>query len=455
MSKNFLFDEFNEISSKAWKQKIQFDLKGAEYNDALVWESPEGIKVKPFYHKDEFNEDYDFNPQSISKWLISESIYVNNANEANNEARRALKNGSEHLIFTIDTPKIEIKTLLEGINLEKTTVHIILNFLSKTYVNEIQGFAKKVCLNIDIIGHLTRTGNWYFNFKKDFKILEATTPKSLYIDAVVYQNAGANKVQELSYALAHANEYLVYFDELNLLSKIKIVYFKIAIGGNYFFEIAKLRALRRLWQTLIEEYNLKIDIQIIAVPTNRNKTLYNFNANILRSTTECMSAVLGGANIVCNATYNTNFNRNDDFGKRIARNQLLMLQKEGQFGKVANPADGAYYVENISNQLAEKALLLFKNIESSGGFLKLLRKGTVQNKISESAQKEQKMFDEENTVLIGINKYQNSSDSIKSIIKPYSFSQKKAQKTSIKPIQEKRLSENLEIKRLKKENEKA
>ncbi len=454
MSKNFLFDEFNEISSKAWKQKIQFDLKGDEYNKALVWESPEGIKVKPFYHKDEFNKEYNFSSQSTSKWFIGEFIYVNNASKANKEAHNAVKNGSESLIFIIDTQKIEIKTLLEGFDIEKTTIHIILNFLSKTYINQIQKFAKKVIVNIDIIGHLARTGNWHFNLKKDFKILETIAPKSLYIDASVYQNAGANKVQELSYALAHANEYLIYFDELNLLSKIETVYFKIAIGGNYFFEIAKLRALRKLWETLIGEYKLKIDLQIISSPTNRNKTLYNFNTNILRATTECMSSILGGANVVCNNAFNFNFDRDDDFGKRIARNQLLMLKSEGQFNKISNPTDGSYYIESISNQLAKKSLLLFKNIESSGGFLKLLRKGSIQNKINESALKEQKMFDDENIVLVGINKYQNSSDCIKSKIKPYSFSQKKAQKTSIKPILEKRLAENFEIKRLKKENEK-
>jgi len=157
-------------------------------------------------------------------------------------------------------------------------------------------------------------------------------------------------VQQLAYTLAHANE---YFNRLpNLATPITI---EVAVGTHYFFEIAKLRALRLLFNTLAAEYNHPFDCHIIATPTKRNKTLYDYNVNMLRTTTECMSAILGGANTVANVPYDALYHKDNEFGDRIARNQLLILKHESYFDKVGNPADGAYYIESITQQLAEKA----------------------------------------------------------------------------------------------------
>ena len=253
-------------------------------------------------------------------------------------------------------------------------------------------------------------------------------------------------VQQLAYAIAHANEYLNIF--ASLAKQAVSVTFKVSVGTNYFFEIAKLRALRLLWNTLSTEYGIASDCHIIATPTKRNKTLYDYNTNMLRTTTECMSAVLGGADTMINLPYDAIYHKDNEFGERIAINQLLLLKNESYFDKVANPADGAYYIESITQQLAEKALLLFKSIESAGGFLKQLKNHTIQKKIQESSSKEMARFKEGKEVLVGTNAYTNQNDKMKDSIEIYPFLKTNPRKTLIQPIIEKRLAEEVEQNRL-------
>ena len=223
------------------------------------------------------------------------------------------------------------------------------------------------------------------------------------------------------------------------------------MGPNYFFEIAKLRALRLLFSTLSHEYGLDSECDILAQPSRRNKTLYDFNVNLLRTTTESMSAVLGGANSICNMAYDAIYHRNNNFGSRIARNQLLVLKHESYFEKVANPAEGSYYVESLTHEIADKALDIFKNIEKGGGFVTQLKEGIIQKKISENAAKEQSEFDEGKLVLVGTNKYPNPQDKMKEELELYPFVKQNPRKTLLQPVIEKRLSEKSEQERLNKE----
>ena len=223
------------------------------------------------------------------------------------------------------------------------------------------------------------------------------------------------------------------------------------MGTNYFFEIAKLRALRILWETLALEYNIPTECLIFSTPTKRNKTLYDYNTNLLRTTTECMSAILGGSNFINNLAYDAIYHKDNEFGSRISRNQLLVLKHESYFDKVNNPADGVYYIESLTQQLAEKALELFKDIEANGGFLKQLKEGIIQRKIKESAEREQNQFNNGEEILLGTNKHPNPNDKMKHELELYPFVKTKPRKTLLEPIIEKRLAENLEQNRLKTE----
>ena len=448
-----IFSEFDAVSSKQWKQKIQFDLKGADYNDTLVWNSNEDIAVKPFYHADDFIKLPKISNTKATQWKICQSIFVANVEKSNLKAVDAIKRGAESIKFILPSEVISIKDLLINIDLDKTPIHFELQFLSEEFIKQIAVIPSKsgIHTQTDIINNLAKTGNWHTNLNDDFSKFDTIvkTIKTISIDTTLYQNAGANMVQQLGYALAHANEYLNHLNDQSL-SELKVI-FNIAVGTNYFFEIAKLRALRLLWKTLASEYSINTDCHITVTPSKRNKTVYDYNTNMLRTTTECMSAILGGANTICNLPYDAIYHKDNEFGERIARNQLLILKYESYFDKVENPSDGAYYIETLTNQLAEKGLTLFKDIEKNGGFLNQLKAGTIQRKIKESATREQLQFDTGEEILLGTNKYPNPNDVMKHELEIYPFVKTNQRKTLIEPIIEKRLSEKLEQERLKNE----
>lgn len=450
MANNNLFSDFEAVSSKQWKQQIQYELKGADYNETLVWESPEGIKVKPFYHNDETAVNLDAITPS-KPFAIVQNIFVHDVQKSNARALETLQRGAESVRFTLENDAVSIDELMQNLPLENVNYYFNLPFLSVEFSNKINDFTTKSKANIfiqnDPIGQLVKDGNWFENLEKDFEKLNTITSKTtvpfLTISSGIYQNAGANIVQQLAYTLAHANEYFNRIPAINQPITIEV-----AVGTNYFFEIAKLRALRILFNTLASEYNQNFDCHIIATPTKRNKTLYDYNVNMLRTTTECMSAILGGADAIANLAYDAIYHKDNEFGDRISRNQLLVLKHESYFDKVNNPADGAYYIETLTEQLAEKALELFKDIEKNGGLISQLIDGTIQRKINESAQKEQELFDSGKEVLLGTNKYPNKNDQMKNDLELYPFVKQNARKTLITPIIEKRLAEKLEQERL-------
>ena len=457
-----LFDDFEAVSAKAWKQKIQVDLKGLDYNDTLIWKSPETIAVKPFYHADDFTTIPKNSNTKATEWKIGEIINVTISDEANIKAINAIARGVNHIIFCITSKTVSLKDLLKDINLDHTTITVKCDFISEKIVKNVQATSlraiekSQLYLHTDIINNLAKTGNWFINLKEDHKIFETLvkTTKQISVDLSLYQNAGANIIQQLAYGLAHVNEYLNHLDTiLTKESKQTLnVIFNASVGSNYFFEIAKLRALRQLWTILATEYNINKNCTIHTQPSKRNKTIYDYNTNMLRTTTECMSAILGGANTACNLPYDAIYHHSNAFGDRISCNQLLVLKHESYFDKVNNPADGSYYIESLTNQISEKALKLFKDIEKNKGFLYQLKEGTIQRKIKESATKEQADFNTGKLVILGSNKYPNPKDKMKQNLEINPFLEIKKRKTLIEPIIEKRLSENLEINRLQQEN---
>ena len=454
MTKN-LFDDFNAVSSKQWKQKIQFELDGANYNDTLIWKTNENIDVKPFYNADDVDKLLNISNTKVTQWKIHQSLYVDHVEESNLLALELTsKKEIDSITFIIPSANTSIKKLVKNIDYNKVQLYFELQFISKDFIKLIQFEIPNAKIHLDIIGQLTKTGNWFNNLNSDLKSFVAITKENntISINSSLYQNAGANMTQQLAYSLAHINEYLNILENSKFNLQTLHIIFNISIGTNYFFEIAKLKALRLLWKTLALEYNTNINCEIITTPTKRNKTLYDSKTNLLRTTTECMSAILGGANAVNNIPFDYIYRKNNRLSKSISIEQLVSLKNESYFNKVNNPTDGAYYIENLTNQLSKNALELFKNIEDNGGFLKQLKLGTIQRKIKESALKEQQQFDNNKIILVGTNKYQNINNKMKSELKRYPFIKTNKRKTLIEPIIEKRLSEHLEQKRLKNEN---
>ncbi len=443
MNTKNIFSDFNPVSAKAWKQKIQMDLKGADYNQTLLTNTLEGITIQPFYHKDTY-KFLDI-PKKSKQAKICQTFFVNDEIIVNKLFKDALNKGAETIKLIANNP-FNINALFSNTT-SKTEFIISCNFIEPTFIKELIAFSKdkNIQIVLDIINHFAKDGNWHSKQQTDFNLLKELleTPITIGIDASLYQNSGANSVQQIAYALAHVNEYLNEgFTQNNFL-------FTFAISSNYFFEISKIRAFKYLIKKLTTEYHFNKEITIILEPTLRNKTLYDYNVNLLRTTTESMTAMLSGVDYVSNVAYDAIYHKSNEFGERIARNQLLILNEESFFNNAKDFGKGSYYIEHITYELADKALTLFKDIEKNGGFINQLFKGTVQRKIFESATKEQDLFNQGILILLGTNKYPNEDDLMKNELELYPFVKIKPRKTIIKPIIPTRLAEKLEQERLK------
>ena len=458
MSKE-LFKDFDAVSVAQWKQQIQMDLKGANYNDTLITTTREGIHIKPFYHRENAPHINITNRSTqTNDWYISQKVYAGNAVAANKKALDILNRGGEGIIFIIPNPSIDPALLFK--NLPKVGLQIHTQFFDLDYITSIHKIAPQAYVHIDIIHQLLSDGNWFKNKSQDYKNLDTFLDKfdgffsNITINTSTYQQAGATITQELAYFTAHLNEYLNHLNEGGTLSAFakagKRVNIDTVIGNNYFFEIAKYRAYRIITKTLGDVYAIDLGCYITASPSLRNKSLMDYNVNMLRTTTECMSAILGGADTLCNIPYDTFFNKENEFGDRIARNQLRILKDEAYLNQIGNAADGSYYIDTITKQMVEKALEIFKDIENAGGFTQSLFDGTIQRKIKESAQQEQEDFNTGKRVLIGANKHPNAALPLQKEYEILPFRKIEPRKTLIQPIITKRITEDLEKIEMKK-----
>lgn len=432
---NIFTDDFETSSAAAWKQKIQYELNGADYNKTLLTKTNEGITIKPFYHADDFEKISV--PSLPSSFKICQSIIIQTEEEANLKAIAYIEKGVNSIKFYASQP-FNLTILFQNILNKEIEFHFQLDFLSEQFTQEICQFlnSETIYLNIDIIGNLAKTGNWHSNLNSDFNILGniIKNNKSGFIISVntdLYQNSGANTIQQVAYALAHVNEYINKFGG-EIANKIQ---FNFALGSNYFFEISKLRAFRYLYQLICEQYNRTCTPQIFVEPSFRNKTANTYNNNVQRASIEYLSGILGGANTISNNTTH-----------KTCLNQLALLKEEFSNKNVQDITTDSYYIESITKQIAEKALEIFKEIEKGGGFLEQLKEGTIQRKITENAKKEQIQFETGQLILIGTNKYKTQHKADKTNYVSELQTSKNIRKTIIIPIIPKRLSEKMEQK---------
>lgn len=415
--------KFEAISPREWKLKVQAELAGLDYNEVLVYDTAEGLQIKPVYTK----EDRDLSKSQViyttKDWKIIGAYAPETQQDFSYLYGLKIKDGQDFgklpdyldLFFEVEDPKLSFQNIGQ------------LNLKNLTYF----GF--------DPIGRLASTGNWYCSQDEDFKLAEEITTsgnfeKSLEVNLALYQNAGANMVQQLAFALSHGVEYL---EKLGVEAAEQL-YFRTAIGSNYFFEIAKLRALRKAWQLILDSYESEAETYIFAESSMRNKSKLDIHNNLIRSSLEASAAIQGKADVVQILAYDA-LNGFDAFSEELASKQQLLLQKESFFDKFDDPISGTYLVENLTDLLIESALDLFKKIEADGGMIQSLFDGKIQSMVQKSAEKEQSAFDEGKLVLIGVNKFRNPADQIE-----IQEEEPKNHRTLIAPIFTKRLAEKLE-----------
>ena len=444
MEKERLFNEFQPVTSQDWKNKIIEDLKGADYDKKMIWKTPEGFDVNPFYRKEDLPAGCENNipgkypftrgNSADNNWLVRQDLNIADANEANAKAKKIIAQGVEAVAFRVKgkwvTPEY-IPTLLNGIDAEK----IELNFnvcpgkavefttLLVEYYRQCGFNLENIrgSINYDPIEKELFAGKVQENCTEVMKaLIEATsaTPKirCIAVNSNKLNNAGAYIAQELGYALAWGNEYLCTATEAGIPvdAIAKNIKFNMGISSNFFMEIAKFRAARMLWAKIVEQYQPQCKCSckmIIHAETSQfNLTLFDSYVNMLRTQTEAMSAAIAGVESITVTPYDTVYEEPTDFAMRIAKNQQLILKHESHLDKVADPAGGSYYIESLTASIANEAWKQFLAIENGGGLHKAVKEGKVQADIEKTAENRRTALAKRKEILLGTNQYPNFSE---------------------------------------------
>ena len=444
MEKERLFNEFQPVTSQDWKNKIIEDLKGADYDKKMIWKTPEGFDVNPFYRKEDLPAGCENNipgkypftrgNSADNNWLVRQDLNIADANEANAKAKKIIAQGVEAVAFRVKgkwvTPEY-IPTLLNGIDAEK----IELNFnvcpgkavefttLLVEYYRQCGFNLENIrgSINYDPIEKELFAGKVQENCTEVMKaLIEATsaTPKirCIAVNSNKLNNAGAYIAQELGYALAWGNEYLCTATEAGIPvdAIAKNIKFNMGISSNFFMEIAKFRAARMLWAKIVEQYQPQCKCSckmIIHAETSQfNLTLFDSYVNMLRTQTEAMSAAIAGVESITVTPYDTVYEEPTDFAMRIAKNQQLILKHESHLNKVADPAGGSYYIESLTASIANEAWKQFLAIENEGGLHKAVKEGKVQADIEKTAESRRTALAKRKEILLGTNQYPNFSE---------------------------------------------
>ncbi len=441
-----LFTEFAAPTTQEWLDKIEVDLKGADFQKRLVWRTNEGFNVQPFYRREDLKDlktpdalpgEFPFvrgNKKDSNEWYVRQNIVVEDAKEANKKALDILNKGVDSLGFKLPgkmVSKETVETLLEGIYCDIVEVNFntckrhsleLAQILVEYF--EQKGYDKeKVVGSIDwdpmekivmkgkdttpilaLAPQLVETMKDYPNFR-----VIAVNSDSL-------NNAGAYIVQELGYALAWGNEYLQQLVDAGVDVDLaaKNIKFNMGVSENYFMELAKFRAARLLWAQSVKQYEPKCDCAckmiINATTSSYNQTLFDSYVNLLRSQTEAMSAALGGIHSMVVTPFDVPYEQATDFSERIARNQQLLLKEESHFGQIVDPGAGSYYIEHLTDALAQEAWKIFLKVEDEGGFLAAIKAGTVQDDINATNVKRHGDAAKRKEFLLGTNQFPNFTE---------------------------------------------
>jgi methylmalonyl-CoA mutase len=446
-----LFSDFPSVTTKEWMDKITADLKGADFEKKLMWRTNEGFSVRPFYRNEDLEPvnylnslpgEFPFvrgNCAKSNKWLVRQEITVADIASANKKALELLTKGVNSLGFRFNGDSLisesNIVALLKGISIEEVELNFSTCCGNKKLAEAViaafgalKADAAKVSgsINHDQLGNLTIKGSscspmdQLFGYTKEVADIAAKYPKfkTVGVNARHFNNAGATIVQELAFGLSMGAEYMTQLTSRGMSADnaAQAIKFNFGVGSNYFMEIAKFRAARLLWSKIVEAYKPSskdaCKMKIHAETSKWNKTVFDPNVNMLRTQTEAMSAALGGVSSLTVLPFDITFKTSDDFSERIARNQQLLLKEESHFDRIVDVAGGSYYIENLTDSIAQEAWKLFLATEEKGGYLAALNEGFVQQQVKASADNRRKNIATRRENLLGTNQFPNINETM-------------------------------------------
>lgn len=442
-----LMTEFPPVTTREWEEAIAKDLKGADRTKKLVWRTLEGFSAEPYYRAEDMAGlrhlgtapgafPYVRGVKADNNWRVRQTIEVGeDVKAANTQAHDILMKGVDSLGFVIkskDFSAADLDALLKGITI--TAVELAFSgcgvyraaelFLDKVVAEKLDPEQVFAVFGIDPLMKLSKKGSWGCSapdgakqFARIKELLEKAPQykrvRLIAVNGTLFHNCGASIVQELAFALAMGHEYVVRLTDLGLdVDQVApSIKFNFAVGTNYFMEIAKLRAARMLWANIMAPYNpkrgcsskLRAHIQTSAW----NQTVYDPYVNMLRGTTEAMSAAIAGVDSIEVLPFDHAYEKPTEFSARIARNVQLLLKEESHFDQVTDPAAGSYYIEELTASIAEQAWKLFKEVEEKGGYAAAFEAGFIQDQVEATAAVRDRNIATRREILLGTNQYPN------------------------------------------------
>jgi methylmalonyl-CoA mutase len=455
-----LFSEFSTTSKEAWKQQAIKDLKGKDFDENLLWHTAEGMVVQPYYASEDLTDDRITEVQQAQQkplgWLNQPRVVYENEKITNAQMRAVLQKGADAILLDLNgiaADLIDFSKLFNHLKLSDTPVYFQTQGQETAVLAALQKFIPyqmKGGLADDGLAHWMSTGQMTDRYFESLAEVLKNTQSSpqfriVCVSSHVFHNAGANVAQELAFTLASAVTYVDKLTDLGLSAAevFAKLYFSVSVGTNYFMEIAKLRALRYLWKQMQRAWGVghgDVPCYIHAQTSTFYDAAITSNTNLLRATTEAMSAVIGGCDTLTVHPFDAALKAPDDFSERIARNISTVLKEEGHLDKSVDAAAGSYYLENLTLQLADAAWKLFLETEQKGGLMDAFVANEVQNAIEENFQNTLGALQTGKRIMVGVNKFR--FDEPNAAVVPKSASVR--YEAPFKLLENKRISESFE-----------
>jgi methylmalonyl-CoA mutase len=463
----------NDATPDNWKAVAESQMRGKSIDD-LVWHTPEDIDVKALYTMEDLDglqytntmpgmSPYIRGPQATMyagrPWTIRQYAGFSTAEESNAFYRKALAAGGQgvsvafdlatHRGYDSDHPRVsgdvgkagvaidsveDMKILFDGIPLDKVSVSMTMNgavlpvLAGYIVAAEEQGVGPEQLagtIQNDILKEFMVRNTYIYPPAPSMRIIgdiiaycSQNMPKfnTISISGYHIQEAGANAALELAYTLADGKEYIrtAIAAGLDIDAFAPRLSFFWGIGMNFYMEIAKLRAARLLWAKIVSEFNPKNPkssmLRTHSQTSGWSLTEQDPYNNVVRTTIEAMAAVFGGTQSLHTNALDEAIALPTEFSARIARNTQLIIQEETGITKVVDPWGGSYFMENLTQSIADKAWELIEEVEAAGGMAKAIETGMPKLKIEEAAAKKQARIDRGEDVIVGVNKYKTESE---------------------------------------------
>ncbi len=459
-----LFTEFPPVPKQTWEEAIIKDLKGADYQKKLVWKTMEGFSVQPYYRAEDLKDLKTLNSEAgqfpfirgtktNNTWLIRQDYLVmGNFKKANALALDGMMKGvtavGYDLTETLKVSKDELRTLLKGFSFKAVEINfkgckdlsLLRNFIAIVKEEGVKPADVRASFDYDPLKEMNLVGR-YAKSAAVKQLREAIELSIEYpnisvigIYAYLFNNAGSTITQELAYGMSMGSEYLNLLQEAGgkideFAPKMK---FTFSISGNYFMEIAKFRAARLLWANIVKAYGAKKDnsckIKVHAVTSAWNQTVYDPYVNMLRDTTEAMSGAIAGVDSMEVLPFDHAYKKAGEFSNRMARNIQSLLLDESHFDKVVDPSAGSYYIEELTQSVAQASWDLFKKVEEEGGYVECFKKESIQDAVKETALKRDSNIATRRDTLLGTNQFPNFTEVAEKEVKAKTVTRKRAPK---------------------------